>query len=246
LSPVQFCAALAALRAPVRDKAFGLQPQVREGPAKFDHFFAGASDPCFGNGLPLRPACRTLIRKTKSGPAASRKNYAAELVAEVLTGTVADGFKSAAMQWGTDHEPEACSHYALAMGEEPVKVGFVIHEVMDKAGASPDRLVGDDGLAEIKCPNTATHIETLLTEKIDPDYLTQMHWQMACTGRQWCDFVSYDPRLPGPMRFFCKRVERDDKVIAELEAEVVRFLAEVDETVAALSAKFIIEEKAAA
>lgn len=189
-----------------------------------------------------------IMRKTKSGPAASRKNYAAELVAEILTGTVVEAFCSKEMQWGKDHEAEACSHYALAMGEEPVKVGFVIHPTIDDAGASPDRLVADDGLAEIKCPNTATHIETILTEKIDPDYVTQMQWQMGTTGRQWCDFVSYDPRLPGPMRFFSKRVERDDKIIAELEAEVVRFLAEVDETVAALRQKFMqdnSEEKAA-
>lgn len=188
-----------------------------------------------------------LTAKTKTGPSASRANYAAELVAERLTGKVAEGgFKSAAMEWGNQYEPEACSHYALETGEVLTKVGFVLHPTIDRAGASPDRLVGDDGLAEIKCPNTATHIDTLLSEKVPGNYMKQMQWQLACTGRHWCDFISYDPRLPGPMRFFCKRVARDDALIAELEAEVVKFLAEVDATVSDLTRKFVSEQEIAA
>jgi predicted phage-related endonuclease len=102
------------------------------------------------------------------------------------------------------------------------------------AGASPDGLVGDDGLIEIKCPLTATHIETLLGQAPPSRYLAQMQWQMAVSGRAWCDFVSYDPRLPHSMRLFVRRIGRDDRLIAELEREVVRFLAEIDAVIAKL------------
>lgn len=105
-------------------------------------------------------------------------------------------------------------------------------------GASPDGLVGDDGLLEIKCPNSATHLETLMSETIPAKYVTQMMWQMACTRRAWCDFCSFDPRMPDNMRLFITRLDRDDQVIAELEAEVVKFLQEVSETVETLSRKY--------
>lgn len=112
------------------------------------------------------------------------------------------------------------------------------HPTIAMSGASPDGLIGVDGLIEIKCPNTATHLDTLRTETIPGKYETQMLWQMACTGRQWCDFASYDPRLPENMRLFVKRLPRDDARIAEMEAEVTAFLAEIDAAVAELVRKY--------
>jgi putative phage-type endonuclease len=179
-----------------------------------------------------------IIATTKSGPAASRKNYLAQLVAERLTQTVAEGYTNAAMQWGTDKEPEARAAYAFlhADGVDVLPAEFVTHPAIPMAGASPDGLVGADGLLEIKCPNTATHIETLLGGKVDGKYITQIQWQLACTGRQWCDFVSYDPRMPEHLATWVKRVPRDGAMIAELEAAVRDFLSEVAATVKALEA----------
>jgi putative phage-type endonuclease len=185
-----------------------------------------------------------IVRKTKSGPSASRKNYAAELVVERLTGAPQDGFTSAAMQWGKDHEQAARDLYSFIMDCEVEQIAFVDHPTIPMAGASPDGLVSGGGLVEIKCPNTATHIATLLGADIDPDYVVQMQWQMACKNRDWCDFVSYDPRLPENMQMHIRRVIRDDLQIAELEKEVSIFLAEVDETVAQLRAKFEVKEAA--
>lgn len=179
-----------------------------------------------------------IIATTKSGPAASRKNYAAQLVAERLTGAVEESYTNAAMQWGKDKEPEARAAYAFlyADGVEVVEAGFVDHPSIAMSGASPDGYVGDDGLVEIKCPNTATHIDTLLGKSVPGKYVTQMQWQMACTGRKWCDFVSFDPRLPSHLSLFVKRVHRDDAEIKRLETEVAQFLAEVSATVQALEA----------
>lgn len=169
-----------------------------------------------------------IIAKTKSaGYAASRANYAAQLVTERLTGVHAEGFTNAAMQWGTDMEPEARAAYEFNRAETVEEISFVLHPTIGDTGASPDGRVGADGLLEIKCPNSATHIATLKGASIDSKYITQMQWQMACTGRKWVDFVSYDPRLPDWCRFFCQRVLRDDVMIAELEKEVVEFLKEV-------------------
>lgn len=179
-----------------------------------------------------------VIAKTKSGPAASRANYAAQLVCERLTGAVEAGFSSAAMQWGTDQEPNAREAYEYQTGEFVEQVAFLDHPTIAMTGASPDGLVGTDGMLEVKCPNTATHIETLLSGKIPAKYQTQMAWQMACAGRQWCDFVSYDPRLPEHLRLFVKRYERDQAFIADLEREVSDFLAEIDDTIASLDAAY--------
>ncbi len=165
-----------------------------------------------------------VIAKTKSGWGASRFNYAAELIAERLTGVAAEGFTNAAMQWGTDQEPSARMAYEFMQDVTVEQIAFVVHPSIADAGASPDGLVGESGLVEIKCPNTATHIDTLIKQEIPAKYITQMMWQMACTGRKWCDFVSYDPRLPESMQLFVKRIDRDDKLIAELESEVTIFL----------------------
>lgn len=172
-----------------------------------------------------------IMRTTKTGVSASRERYLGELVAERLTGCRADGFKSADMEWGNETEAQARGAYAIYSGGTLTPVPFVDHPFIPMAGASPDHLVNDDGLVEIKCPATHTHIATLLGGKINPDYLTQMQWQMACTNRLWCDFVSFDPRMPEDMRLFVQRVERDDKRIAELEAAVDAFLGEVAATI---------------
>ena len=182
-----------------------------------------------------------VMAQTRTGPGAARKNYAAELVAERLTGATAERFTNSAMQWGTDHEPAARELYSFLTDADVTEIGFVVHPAIAESGASPDGLVGEDGLVEIKCPNTATHIDTLLGGTVPDKYRKQMLWQMACTGRQWCDFVSYDPRLPAEMQMLVQRVERDDAAIAEIEAEVRKFLAEVAETERQLRTKFMAE-----
>ncbi len=182
-----------------------------------------------------------VMARTKTGPGAARANYAAQLVTERLTGTKADSFTNAAMQWGVDCEERARAAYTFETGNDVVEVGFIDHPTVAMSGASPDGLVGDVGLVEIKCPNSATHIATLQDGPLDRKYLLQMQWQMACTGRQWCDFASYDPRLPIEMQLHLSRVHRDDALIAEIEAEVTAFLAEVDATVADLRARYMKE-----
>ena len=166
--------------------------------------------------------------KTKSGWGASRANVMARLLVERLTGSPQNTYTNAAMQWGTETEPQARAAYELIMDAEVLEVGLCMHPDIDGSHASPDGLVGDLGLLEIKCPQTATHIDTLLGKAIDGKYIKQMQWQMACTNREWCDFVSFDPRLPPDLQFFCQRVERDNKLIAELEDQVCEFLKELE------------------
>ena len=175
-----------------------------------------------------------VMAKTKSGYAASRANYMAELICERLTGERQGGFSSAAMQWGTETEPQARMAYEIMTGATVVETGFVLHPEIAGFGASPDGLIGDDGLIEIKCPNTATHIDTLLADKVPTKYIIQMHVQMLCTGRAWCDFVSFDPRLPIDLHMFIKRVERDDKLAEEIVTEVQSFLADMEAKIAKL------------
>ena len=182
-----------------------------------------------------------VVAKLKNGkPGASRNTYMGQLIAERLSGQAAESFSSAAMQWGTETEPMARDAYTFANNAEVVEVGFIEHPEISMSGASPDGLVGDDGLVEIKCPNTATHIETLLTEKIQQKYIDQMQWQMACTGRKWCDFVSFDPRMPQEVNMWTNTVYRDDERIAFLEREVLEFLSEAHRKVEKLKEKFNI------
>jgi putative phage-type endonuclease len=153
----------------------------------------------------------------------------AELIAERLTGVPGERFTNAAMQWGIDHEADARRAYAFYRDCEVEQVAFVNHPTIPKTGASPDGIVkGHAGLVEIKCPNTSTHIDTLIGKSAPGKYITQMQWQMACTATDFCDFVSFDPRLPESMRLFVFRVQRDWKMIADLEAEVKKFLDELN------------------
>lgn len=186
-----------------------------------------------------------VVAKLKSGGyGASRATYMGQLVAERLTGEVSETFTTAAMEFGTQTEPDARAAYEFRHDVEVEQIGFVEHPSIPMTGASPDGLLSADGLIEIKCPNTSTHIETLLGRVVPSKYEAQIQWQLACTGRKYCDFVSFDPRMPESMSLFVARVERDDARIAELEAEVRKFLAELDRKVADLTALYV--RKAAA
>ncbi len=175
-----------------------------------------------------------MMAKTKTGWGASRKNYRTELVYERITGKAwPQRIPTEAMQRGTDLEAEARGEYAKRVkfidGWTVEKVGFCLHPSIPLSGASPDGIVGNEGLLEIKCPNLATHLDTIERGSV-LDYLLQCQWQMACTGRQWVDFCSYDPRW-ALQPLFIKRIKRDTDKIAELETEVMAFSAEVDEKV---------------
>ena len=172
-----------------------------------------------------------IIAKTKTGPSASRENYVVQLVLERITQTKGESYSNAAMQWGTETEPLARQAYELKRGLFVDEVGFIDHPTIANSGASPDGLVGTDGLVEIKCPNSATHMETLVTRKIPQKYIPQMTWQMACTGRSWCDFVSFDPRFPENLQIFIERIEYDPTYVRMLELEVTQFLDEVTKKV---------------
>lgn len=166
----------------------------------------------------------------KSGESAARKNYRATLVAERLTGIPTESFTSSAMQHGIDNEELARLEYSLITGNEVVEAFFETHDTL-QAGASPDGYVGEDGLVEIKCPNTATHIETLKTKKIPKQYYWQIQGQLWITNRKWCDYLSYDPRLPENAQLVLIRVEPNKEDIDKLEKEITDFLKSVDEEV---------------
>ena len=178
-----------------------------------------------------------VLSKIKSGESAGRKNYRMDLVAERLTGKPADSFTNSAMQWGTEQEPFARIAYETHKGLFVEQVPFVDHPTIEWFGCSPDGLVGEDGLLEIKCPNTTTHLEYLQDGKPPSKYIPQMMAQMACTGRKWCDFASFDPRLPEDLQLFVVRLNWDDAYIQEMEAEVKQFLNEVDATLSQLKRK---------
>jgi len=177
-----------------------------------------------------------VVAKTKSGYSASRDNYMAQLVCERLTNKPTESFSNAAMDWGTQTEPLARAAYEIHANYFVNEVGFIDHPRILWSGASPDGLVGDDGLIEIKCPNTSTHIDTLLSQTVPKKYNDQMQWQMACTGKEWCDFVSYDPRLPEHLRLFVKRIDRDAQYINLLEHEIIVFNGEIQEKLSKLKA----------
>lgn len=168
-------------------------------------------------------------------PSKTRATYMGQLIAERLTGTPTDTYTSAAMEHGTETEDEARSAYCFYRSATIEQVGFVDHPRIEMSGMSPDGFVDVYGLVEFKCPNTATHLDTIFGKNIPGNYLKQMHWQMACTDREWCDYVSYDPRLPEHLRLHVTRVERDDELIAELETAVEEFIAEMEAKIETLN-----------
>lgn len=178
------------------------------------------------------------LATTKSGWGASRENLKNRIIAERLTGIPTETFQNDAMIWGVETEDAARKAYEAATGVFVDEMGIAYHPVLKHTHASPDGLVGEDGLIEIKCPKSTTHVETLRVKKAPSKYINQMLWQMRCTDRQWCDFVSFDPRLPENLRLFITRIERDDNAIAELEAKVAEFLTEVEREIASLNERF--------
>ena len=172
---------------------------------------------------------------------AAYQNYQAQLIAERLTGEPYESHVTSAMQWGIEKEEDARSLYEFMTDETVMEIGFVPHFVIKESGASPDGLIGLNGQIEIKCPNTATHIKTLTTRKIEKKYRNQMTWQMACTGRAWCDFVSYDPRLPAEHNLCVIRFERDDEEVKEMELAVKQFIRSLDDKISKMKA--VSEEK---
>lgn len=170
-----------------------------------------------------------VVAKTKTGFSASRANRMACLIVERLTGIPQDSYQNQAMLDGIEREPDARIAYEFYADAEVAQVGLVCHPTLDGTHASPDGLVGDDGLVEIKCPQPAAHLATLLGSPIPDKYVTQMLWQMRCADRAWCDFASYNPQFPEAMRLLVKRVYRDDKAIADIETLVSGFLIELEE-----------------
>jgi putative phage-type endonuclease len=185
-----------------------------------------------------------IMARTKSGYGASRANYMADLICERLTGVPTNGFISQAMQVGIDRECDARAMYAFLRDVSVELVGFIDHPTLSMSGASPDGMVGSDGLVEIKCPTAKTHLDTLLGASIPDKYIKQIMWQLACTGRQWCDFVSYNSDLPAEMQLHIERVTRDDGMIKDIESEVRKFLDEIADKVERLRAKYLTQEAA--
>ena len=172
-----------------------------------------------------------MLATVKTGESASRKNLKADLIVERLTNQKTESFTSGAMNWGVETEPQARAAYEVMTGNFVDQIAFVDHPTIAMFGCSPDGLVDDNGLIEIKCPNSATHLEYLETQTIPKKYITQMQTQLCVTGRQWCDFVSFDPRLPEPLNLLIIRVERDDEYISMIESEAIKFLQEVQNKV---------------
>jgi putative phage-type endonuclease len=169
-----------------------------------------------------------VLAKIKAGEAATRRKYRIQLVTERLTGIPVQGYQNAAMQWGTATEPEARMAYEAHSGAFVEEVGFIKHPTIVWCGASPDGCIGDDGLLEIKCPESTTHLDWMSQERVPPEHIPQIQFQLWVTNRKYCDFVSYDPRFPEHLRLFTVRVKRDESYIENLSAEVCNFLSEVD------------------
>jgi hypothetical protein len=185
-------------------------------------------------GLVTASRCADVVAMTKKGESAARRNYRSELIVEILTGQPYPRYVSQEMQWGIDQEPFARAAYELERDVLVETCGFVLHPDLARFGASPDGLVGDDGLIQIKCPNTTTHLGWMLAGTIPVEHAPQMLAEMSCTGRAWCDFVSFDPRLPSHLQLFIRRYDHDEQMISTLEAEVVHFNAEIEDVLRAL------------
>lgn len=181
-----------------------------------------------------------VLAKIKSGEAAARRNYRADLVIERITGKSTDNFQTKAMLEGIEREPLARAHYEMISGKTVREVGFVLHPTIADAGCSPDGLIDEDGTIEAKCPQAAAHLDFLKTDKIPGEYLKQINWLFSCMPqRKWCHFISFNPDIEG-FEFHWVRVGRDDALIAEMEKEVPIFLKEVADDVEALRKKFAV------
>ena len=171
-----------------------------------------------------------VLAQTRTGPSTSRKNYMMELMVERMTNRKQESYTNTYMQHGIDNEPIARAAYEKVIDGLVHEIGFVMHPAIPMFGCSPDGFVGDDGLCEIKCPNTAQHVDTILYG-FPSRYKAQVQSQLACTEREWCDFVSYDPRMPEHQQLVRIRVQRDDEYIKVMEASVNEFLTELDDLV---------------
>jgi hypothetical protein len=180
-----------------------------------------------------------VVRRIKSGGySADRESLLWEKVIERVTGVPFEIPKSFAMNQGTEREPDGRLTYSIIKGVEVLEVGIVPHPTIKGAHCSPDGFVGAKGLVELKCPEKKAHGELLINETISNDYLVQMMWQLGCTARDWCDFVSFNPDFPRAMQLFVKRVPRDQTLIAELEREISTFIKEVDRKVEQLARRY--------
>jgi len=171
-----------------------------------------------------------------SAKSATRENYLTEKVLESLTGEPVedDISRFPDVAWGIECEPLGRAAYEAHCGVLVSEVGMILHPRIAQAGASPDGLVRTDGMVQIKCPKTKTHLAYLLAGGVPAEYQPQMQWEMACTGRAWNDFASFDPRLPHDLQLFVARLKRDDAAIAAYESAVEEFLSEVSATLARL------------
>ena len=198
--------------------------------------------------LVMRIGCVTASRmndvmaklKKKDAEAQARKDYKAEIICEMLTGRAAEHYVSPAMEWGLENEIFARNAYEVEVAPtEPG--GFALHASIPRFGASPDGLVGDFGLVEFKCPTTATHLDYIANGVVPEEYHWQMYAQMSCAERLWCDFVSFDPRLPKKFQLFIRRLDRDSDKVKEMEDEVMKFLQEAVDAVHALEKSKMVE-----
>lgn len=179
-----------------------------------------------------------VVARTKTGFAASRANRMAALILERLTGNPEDPWNGKplplAVQHGIDMEPEARAYYAFTRDADVKEIGLIKHPAINGTHASPDGLIGEDGGLEIKCPQPGEHLRTLMERTIADKYIVQMQWAMACSGRAWWDYCSYSRAFPEHLRSFIQRVPRDEARIRELEAAVIAFLGELEQTLAKL------------
>lgn len=167
-------------------------------------------------------------------PSATAKSYMIKLVAEILRGQPMPFFENDAMRWGTETEPQARAMYELKNDVDVKEVAFV--ELNEFVGVSPDGLVGDEGLLEIKCPNTETQIKRFIDGVgLPKEYEAQVQGQLWVTGRKWCDFVSFDPRIDVEASYIQTRVYRDEEYIAKLEEKVTAFVEEMKEMINTLT-----------
>ncbi|MBX4335574.1 lambda exonuclease family protein [Bartonella raoultii] len=182
-----------------------------------------------------------ILSKTAKGtPTSKYEDYKIKLITERLTGEISPHYENEDMRWGIEHEENALHEYSLIHDANVTKCGFIQHPTIEMAGASPDGLVDEHGLIEIKCPRSTTHMRFFINDEIKPEYHAQMQFQMACTGRKWCDFISYDPRFTGQsshLRMKIKRIHRDEKHIEQINQAVEAFLKEIEQEIKKISTK---------